>query len=229
MIELRDVVAREDLLRRADAVDVVARDADDCVRNAPRQIELVEREQHGEVIFAHHALEDGEQFQFVADVQEACRLVEHDKLRLLAQGPCEQNALPLAVADGGKRRVGERERVHLRKRLLDDLLIFVPQDAEPSRVGIAARADHIAAGHELRFDARGHQDRHAACDIISAARLHRLAIQIHCAGKLRQLTDDGFQDRRLARAVRPDERNDLSPLHAEGHILDEGLAVVADG
>ena len=31
------------------------------------------------------------------------------------------------------------------------------------------------------------------------------------------------------RAVRPDQRNDLSPLHAEGHILDEGLAVVADG
>ena len=49
VIELRDVVAREDLLRRADAVDAVARDADDCVRNAPRQIELVEREQHGEV------------------------------------------------------------------------------------------------------------------------------------------------------------------------------------
>ena len=34
---------------------------------------------------------------------------------------------------------------------------------------------------------------------------------------------------RLARAVRPDQRNDLSPLHAEGHILDEGPAVVADG
>ena len=98
----------------------------------------MEREQHGEVVFAHHALEDGEQFQFVADVQKARRLVEHDKLRLLAQSPCEQNALPLAVADGGKRRVGERERVRLRKRLLDDLLIFVPQDAEPPRVGIAA-------------------------------------------------------------------------------------------
>jgi len=98
----------------------------------------VEAEDDGHLLVPGEALQDGQKLGLALDVKEGRRLVQQDQLRLLAKRAGKQNPLPLAVADGGKRRVGERERVRLRKRLLDDLLIFVPQDAEPPRVGIAA-------------------------------------------------------------------------------------------
>ena len=83
-----------------DAVDVVARDAHDGVGHAPRQIQLMQRHEHSQILLAHHALEDGQQLQLIADIEIARRLVEHDELRLLAERAGEQDALPLPVADG---------------------------------------------------------------------------------------------------------------------------------
>ena len=45
--------------------------------------------------------------------------VEDDELRLLAEGPGKQDALPLAVADGLEGPVGKVERVGLAEALLD--------------------------------------------------------------------------------------------------------------
>ena len=76
------------------------------------------------MLLAHHALEDGQQLQLVADVEKTRRLVEDDELRLLAEGPGKQDALPLAVADGLEGPVGKVERVGLAEALLDDGLVL---------------------------------------------------------------------------------------------------------
>ena len=98
-----------------------------------------------------------------------------------------------------------------------------------SRIGIAAAADHVAAGHELRVHAGGHEDGHAAGDGVAAARAQLLAVQIRGAADARQLPGDGLEDGRLAGAVRADERDDPAALYREGDLGDERLAVVADG
>ena len=156
MIEFCDVLARKNFLRRADFVDPVARDADDGIGNARGQIQLVERHQNGQVFLAHHALENAQKLQLIADVEIACRLVEDDQLRLLAQRARQQNPLPLPVADGAEGLIGKVERIGLPEAFLDDLLVFRAQNAEPSGVGISAGAYHIAAAHQLGVHAGGH-------------------------------------------------------------------------
>ena len=125
----------------------------------------------------HHALEDGQQLQLIADVEKTRRLVEDDELRLLAEGPGKQDALPLAVADGLEGPVGKVERVGLAEALLDDGLVLRAEDAEMAGVGIAAGADDVAAGHELGVHAGRHQDGHAAGDVAPAAAAHVRAVE----------------------------------------------------
>ena len=135
MIEFCDVLARKNFLRRADFVDPVACDADDGIGNARGQIQLVERHQNGQVFLAHHALENAQKLQLIADVEIACRLVEDDQLRLLTKRAGKQDPLPLAVADGLKGFIGKVQRVDLAKTVFYDFFVLLAQNAEPSGVG----------------------------------------------------------------------------------------------
>ena len=175
----------------------------------------MQRHEHSQILLAHHALEDGQQLQLIADIEIARRLVEHDELRLLAERAGEQDALPLPVADGLEGPVGKGLRVGAAQALVHNLSVFRGQDAELSRIGIAAAADHVAAGHELRVHAGGHEDGHAAGDGVAAARAQLLAVQIRGAADARQLPGDGLEDGRLAGAVRADERDDSPALHGK--------------
>ena len=115
------------------------------------------------------------------------------------------------------------------QRFLHDPLVLLPQKAQGPGVGIAAGADHIVAGHELRVDALGHQYGHAPGNVFLAAPLHGGAVQQHRAGDLGELAHDGFQNGGLAGAVGANQGHDLPPLDLEAHIPDEGLPVIAYG
>ena len=123
-VQLCNICAGEDLLRGADAVDAVARHTHHRVRNALRQLQLMEGQQHRQIVLPHHALEHRQQLQLIADVQKAGRLVQYDDLRLLTQRPGQQNALALSVADGGEGAVGKLHAAYLRQRALHDSLIL---------------------------------------------------------------------------------------------------------
>ena len=215
MIEFCDVLARKNFLRRADFVDPVARDADDGIGNARGQIQLVERHQNGQVFLAHHALENAQKLQLIADVEIACRLVEDDQLRLLAKRAGKQDSLPLAVADGGKRRVGERERVHLRKRLLDDLLIFVPQDAEPSRIGIAAHFDQLAHAQAAGLRPVGQHHAQQTRALSSAVPFQLSSLPRHPTFQRPLKTAERAQQRRLARSVGSEQACQLARAESQ--------------
>ena len=188
----------------------------------------MERHQNGQVFLAHHALENAQKLQLIADVEIACRLVKDDQLRLLTKRAGKQDPLPLAVADGLKGLVGKVQRVDLAKTVFYDFFVLLAQNAEPSGVRVPAGADNVAAGHEFRVHAGGHDDRHALCGIPPAARAQILAVQKHCALDGGQLRDDGFKNRRFSRAVRADERDNFAALYRERNIPDEGLCVIAD-
>ena len=69
------------------------------------------------LLFAHQLLEHGQQFQLVANVEEGGGFIEHNDLRLLADGAGQQHTLPLSIADAGKIAVGKFIRADKRKRL----------------------------------------------------------------------------------------------------------------
>ena len=62
------------------------------------QIDFVQRENDRHLLFAHQLLEHGQQFQLVANIEEGGGLIEHNDLRLLADGTGQQHTLPLAIA-----------------------------------------------------------------------------------------------------------------------------------
>src|SRR6185503_17791989 len=45
------------------------------------------------------------------------------------------------------------------------------------------------------------------------------AVDAHLAGRGRELPEDAVEQRRLARAVRPDQAEDLALAHLEGHAI----------
>ena len=53
----------------------------------------------------------------------------------MAQGPCEQNALPLAVADGGKRRIGNLSVGYHGKSLIEDVSLCVQRGKIVTLIG----------------------------------------------------------------------------------------------
>ena len=229
LVQLCDICAGEDLLRRADAVDPVARHAHHGIGDALCQLQLVERQQHRQIVLPHHALEHRQQLQLIADVQKAGGLVQHDDLRLLTQRPRQEDPLALPIADVGKGPVGKVQPAYLRQGALHNGPVLRCEDSQFACVGIAAGTHHVPAGHQLRLHAGGHQNGHAPGNLIAAVRLHGLSIQKHRAGHLGELADDGFQYGGFSRAVGAYQRDDPAPLHMEGDVLDQRLAVVAHG
>ena len=127
-----------------------------------RQIDLVQRENDRHLLFAHQLLEHGQQFQLVANVEEGGGLIEHNDLRLLADGAGQQHTLPLSIADAGKIAVGKFIRADKRKRLVHLGAVLVAEQTKPSGVRIAACSRHIPAGHQLRSHMLGEQHGHRA-------------------------------------------------------------------
>ena len=229
MVEPGNIVAGENLLGGAYAVDSVAADADHRIRDPVRQVQLVQGHEHRQIFLPHHGFQDCQQLQLIADVQVAGRLVQDDDFRLLAQGTGKQNSLPLAVTDGLKGPVRQIGAVHQSHGIHDNALVLLAQQAQGPGIGVAAGADHIKAGHELRVHPLGHENGHFLGDLILPQLLHGASLQQHGTGNLGQLPNDGFQDGGLAGAVGANEGHDPAPLNAEAHLPDQGLPVVANG
>ena len=180
--------------------------ADEPVGQLLRQINLVQRENDRHLLFAHQLLEHGQQFQLVANVEEGGGFIEHNDLRLLADGAGQQHTLPLSIADAGKIAVGKFIRADKRQRLVHLGAVLVAEQTKPSGVRIAACSRHIPAGHQLRPHMLGEQHGHRARKVTFRQSLQRFAIQIYRTADERQLTDEAFEDGRFTRAVRTDER-----------------------
>ena len=79
--------------------NTVSLDTDHPVGDLHREVDLMQGHHHSDPLIPGHAPENGEKLQLVPDVQIGGRLVEDDDLRLLTDGPGQQDPLPLAVAD----------------------------------------------------------------------------------------------------------------------------------
>ena len=223
--QLFDIVRRKNFLRRAYTLNLPVVDADYNVGNFLRQLQLVEGQEHRQITLLGHLPQDGQQLQLVADVQEGGGLVQHNHLRLLAQGPGQQHPLPLAIADLDKIQRGQFLPVDQSQGLPDFFPVCLCQQTQPPGVGVAAHGHHIPAGHQLRAHPLRHQDGQLLGPLQGGQ--FRLAVQKHRPLDGSELANDGFQDGGLPRAVGPDEGHDLPRHEVEADIFKQGLSVVA--
>ena len=85
----------------------------------------MQRHHYCDPLPARHPVEDGEEFELVADVQVGGGLVEHNDLRFLADRAGKQNSLALSVTDSIKGPLRELPRVHDGQRLVHFLLVRI--------------------------------------------------------------------------------------------------------
>ena len=151
-------------------------------------------------------------------------LVEEQDLRLEHERPRERHALRFAPRERARRAVGE---------LPDPEMVEPPRDARPAhRRGDAAEAEpegdvllHGRVSEERLLEDRGHAPpgleappgRDGGTPDPDRAR----------GGRLEEAED--AEQRRLARAVRPDDREDLPVLELEGGDVEDERAGVTDG
>ena len=138
-IQGADVLRLKRLFRGQHAGNTAGRNAHYRVRYFFGQFQLVQAQDHRQLLGVCKRSEDGEQFNFALDIQKRGRFVQQDHFRLLAQGPGQQDTLALAVADAVKIPVCQLLRAHQLQGSVHLLPVPGRQNAQPSGVGIAPR------------------------------------------------------------------------------------------
>ena len=148
--------------------DASAGDGDDVVRGFLGESELVQRCDDADAARAGEPAQHLQHFQLRRDVEIRCRLVQNENAGLLADGACDQRALPLPVAKGCEIPFGNIFNMTERKRLLDRIAVGVREGAKAPGVGEAPRLHHITACEQFRRGTRGVMDGERAGEVAFA-------------------------------------------------------------
>ena len=168
-------------------------------------------EEAGRALLGVEALDRLEQRQDHLRRQPERKLVDEDDLRLRQQSPADDEHLLLPAREPA--------------RLLAAALLQAGEDVEDraeavvgalpaGALGVGAHEQVLLDGHRREdAPALGHERQTLADDLLGGDR-QRFPVEAHFA-RVRQQAGDGVERRRLARAVRPDERHDLPGADVE--------------
>jgi hypothetical protein len=132
------------------------------------------------------------------------RLVEEQHRGVLHQRASDQDALALAAGERAEavvRAVGEPDP---RERLAGPLAIGAGDPLEPRRAAVRAHQRDIVRG-----------DREVQARAVGLRHVGRAPGQSDAPGAVRQLAEQGAEERRLSTAVRAEHGRDLARLDAE--------------
>ena len=189
----------------------------------------MQADQHRQLLFVRQLLQDGQQLDLAFHVQKRRWLVQQDHFRLLADRPRQQDPLPLAIADAVEIPVGKVGRAHPLQCCPHLPPILIRQDAQPPGVGDAPGRNKLETGGQLhRAGVRRHQS-HFLCPGGAGIADQILTIQQHRAAQRSQLPRKRFEQGGFARAVRPDQGQDLAPPDAQRDLLRQRRFAVTDG
>ena len=210
---------------------------DDAGHDAVKKIPVVGDGQDGSPEFFNIALEPFDRVH----IQMVCRLVEQQDIRLFQQQPRQIHARLFAAGKAVKvllpLRGGDAETVAdlvgLHIRLI-------------AAAGLKARGKRVVFGKQRLVRLRGHllfQTAHFALDIRKLPErraqhvLYRIARRVmrdlgdkadlparreaHLAGVVVQLSGQYFEERRLARAVSPEQAHTLACLNVKAHAVEQ--------
>ena len=226
-VELANRLAREYVLGCAGAEDPAVLHANHPVGAFLRELEFVDGHDDSHIPRFRKVAKYSQQVDLVADIEIRCGLVEHEHTRILRDGACEHDALVLPVAYLHEVALGELFHMCGFHGLVDPTVVVRRECAHSPGVGMPSRLYDIAAGEELGPGAICQHNGKVPCELRRLPSGNLSPVELDRAGKRCQMACDGFQDGRLARAVRPDERHDVARANLQIDAFDYDLLVVA--
>ena len=226
-VELLHRAAAQHLFRGAQGRHRLALDAQQIVGNLGGQVDFVEGQDHGDALFLGHLPENLQKLDFIADVQVGRGLVQHDGLRLLAQGPGQENSLPLAVGEGGKIPLGQIQRVNPLQGLLHRSLVPGGQAAKEVGIGIPPHGHHLGTGGQLRANPVCQHHRHLLGQLLGLPLPQILLPEEHPAGNGLKMPGDGFENGGFSPAVGADEGENFALFQPDIDVVNQDAAVIA--
>ncbi len=217
-----------ELARAAGLHDVRVVHDHDVVGDRERLLLVVGDQQRRHVHVLVQAPQPLAQLRADLGVQRAERLVEQEHARLDRQCAGERHPLALAARELGRVAPGEPRQPDDRQQLRHaglDLVLRLPADLQPE-------GDVLAHGHVL--ERRVVLEHEPDLAPLRGDVGHVLAVDLHAA-RVRELEPaDDPQQRRLARARRPEQRGQRAVRDIEGHVVErhevtKALRHVLDG
>jgi hypothetical protein len=164
----------------------------------------------------------------VAEVEERGGLVEQQDARLLGERAREEDPTPLAARERVEAPVGEVDEVARLERPLDGATIEAARDGEEPLPRRATHHDRLT-DREWPGDARLLRDERARARHRSARRRPRVETgEQYLTPLRREQPRDEADERRLPRAVRPEEADELARARRERHVLERRRGAVRE-
>ena len=110
---------------------------------------------------------------------------------------------------------------------VDRLEILIAEKTQRTCVGIATAFHDFSIAHAFGVRPLGQQKRECSGPFLRTEIFQRPTLKLNAAPNFVKLAAEGFKDRRLARAIRADQRQDMARLQADVDILEENPAAVA--
>ena len=195
--------------------------------------------QHGAAVAIAHAFDHRPHRHALLRGEAGHRLVEQQQLRVAGQCAREIDRLALAVRQGLDRLFGDVGETQRLQQRFDQLGLERPLGAEHPAQALRRRqfAAHVRAElddvHHRQVVERGdvleraHDAAPNQCVRCQPDQLFALPDDAAGAGPIG--AGDAIDERRLARAVRPDQADDLARRDAEAHRIDRDHTTEVDG
>ena len=119
--------------------------------------------------------------------------------------------------------------MHLRHRVFHDPLVVRGQPAEPAGVRIPPDRDRFPAGHEIRAQCVRKHHSHAFRELVRFGGREVGFFQKHGPGDRRKLSRQCAKQRRLAGAVRADQRQDFALIYVKVEGTGDRSSFITDG
>ena len=194
-------------------VDVTGIQAHDPADDSLQGGQLVGDDEHRRAAVDEPAEHPGQ--GLLAGVVDARRRLVHDEdLRLTGEGPGDEHSALLSAGEGGHLLPGPIGEPHVLDRPADDGAVLRRGRSPPGAVGQPADLDDLG-------DRRAHRggQRVPLGDVpdpgVLGEPLPRRAEQLHPSALLRREAEDAADERGLPRAVRSEQRDDLTPVELQ--------------
>src|SRR3954468_2055336 len=221
LVERANVVGREDVRGGSLSHDAAPFEQHQLIAERGRPAQIVRRDDHRGAAPAVQPSQQRDDLELIGQIEGRGRLVEQQRLCGLRQCAGDHDALFFAAAQGRERARLEPAGAGGGQRLACDREIAGPFELERAQVRIAAHQHHFDDREVERRPGLLRNHRKPPCDLAPGEPGDRAPVQPHLAHLRLEHASQQLQQRRLARAVRSEQRDSRAALDPHRHIVDD--------
>jgi len=170
-----------------------------------------------------------EDFDLVADVEVAVGFIEKQERWFLSEPPSDDGALAFAAGELDDTPVLQVEKIGPPQGFTGDGDVLFARALQAAKVGRSAHQDHFEYGKpKLKRRVLG-DDGNLPGDVSALKGSDVDAVQRDGSPYRTQDTGETAQERALPAAVGANEADEVTTVEFEGDVVDDRVAVVADG